>query len=277
MQSHARLDNLLGGGVKCGEWTELAGQMSTGKTQTCFAASLHCAAMDFEEAADDILNTSEPALPDGGIRVLFLDCAGSFSNTRLVSMAEASPKIAAAEIEKLLSMILVVRISTPQSLLNHLTELADTLRSPVRRLSSPWTSLRLVVVDGLAPLLTPTLGTAKQAIGHLGLVEISRLLKSVIQQQHCAVLSTNWMSSTMMQGQSTSDQTKVLRPGLGESWTPVPHNRVLLTHSARGGEDASRGDEQKRVVVVAEVSHSGRVPSGHVIHLQLTRVGLSEF
>eukprot|EP01122_Echinamoeba_exundans_P010693 TRINITY_DN4055_c0_g4_i3.p1 TRINITY_DN4055_c0_g4~~TRINITY_DN4055_c0_g4_i3.p1 ORF type:complete len:357 (-),score=27.83 TRINITY_DN4055_c0_g4_i3:1032-2102(-) len=267
------LNNLLGGGIKSGEWTDFAGQMATGKTQLCFAASLHCAA-----GSEDSVNTTKELTSNTDPRVVFFDCSASFSHDRLVSMAAASPTLASKEkVELILSKIFVVRVLTPQALLTHLTELVDSIRSPIVLAGSPWRQVKMIIVDGLAPLLTPALSAAKQTTGHGWLAEIARMLKIIMTRLQCAIVTTNWMSSTGGAQQvghaETGPRPATLRPGLGEGWSSIMNNTVLLTHVTSNDESIAR---LRFPLVAVEVAKSSSAVTNHVIRLQLSQRGFDD-
>jgi hypothetical protein len=130
-------------------------------------------------------------------------------------------------------------------------------------------------VDGLAPLLTPAMSATKQTTGHGWLSEIARMLKSIMTKLHCAVVTTNWMSSTMaipQLGQVDAGRAS-LRPGLGEGWTSAMNNTVIFTHVIHADELQPR--EQLPVVAV-EVAKSSSAVTKHVIRLQLSQRGFDD-
>ena len=187
----------------------MVGASSSGKTQLCMLAATVTAACC-------------PA------SVLYIDTSQSFSAERVAEMHRRLPLptrpldgAAPLSLPAALDKIRLQRVYTVHALL----ALLHSLHASLSALSCPSSqSLRLVVVDSVASLLSPILG-GKQHRGHALLAHVSLALHALAASFHLAVLITNHTVSA--RGERRRDAGAVVG-ALGESCTYVADTRLDL-------------------------------------------------
>ncbi|XP_042464665.1 DNA repair protein RAD51 homolog 4-like isoform X2 [Zingiber officinale] len=196
------IDILLEGGFRIGQLTEIVGPSSSGKTQMCLRSALGVADMNLGS-------------------VFFLDTCNSFSSNRIASMINQHTATSVEEdgetrVKRIMSRILC------QSVYD-IFELLDILRQLENRLSyqekSNGNSIRLLIIDSIATLVAPILGS-KNSQGRMLTISTGILLKRIANDYNLSVLVTNQM---------VGGQRGHLKPALGESWKSIPHVQLLLS------------------------------------------------
>ncbi|CAH1233244.1 RAD51D [Branchiostoma lanceolatum] len=190
---NSRLDDMLDGGIYTGALTELMGAPGSGKTQICMSVAIHVASR-LEQ------------------NVLYVDTTGACSGRRLQEMLQnsAGDKESAA-----LSRIGFRRIFDPWQLL----DLLQKTKAAISKQSELFYSkLKLMIVDSVAAVISPTLG-GLQTEGHAVMLNVSRQLKVLSSEHAIAVLMTN----NVVQGELSEPW-----PGLGRSWQHIPNTRLLV-------------------------------------------------
>ncbi|XP_019616037.1 PREDICTED: DNA repair protein RAD51 homolog 4-like isoform X2 [Branchiostoma belcheri] len=226
---NSRLDDMLDGGIFTGALTELIGAPGSGKTQICMSLAVH-AASRLEQ------------------NVLYVDTTGDCSGQRLQDILYYST---GDRESSTLSRIGFRRIFDPWQLL----DLLQKTKAAISKQSDLFYSqLKLLIVDSVAAVISPTLG-GQQTEGHAILLNISRQLKVLSSEHAIAVLMTN----NVVQGELSEPW-----PGLGRSWQHIPDTRLLVQ-----GTDSP--EPQDRHISVMK---SPRLPRGLSTTLRLSAAGI---
>ena len=168
------VDDLLGGGLRQGQVTELTGEAGTGKTQLCLSAAASAAAL--------------------GHRVVYVDTGGCFSATRIKEFHRGfvTDDADSAEVEQhlnlTLDLITVLRVHDVMELFKVLEELGLGLAGDSgvpgdgglegeRELADVGEQMGLLVVDSLSSLLSPVL-TRMHHQGYTVMASVGALLRS---------------------------------------------------------------------------------------------------
>mmetsp|Transcript_571 Transcript_571/g.1723 ORF Transcript_571/g.1723 Transcript_571/m.1723 type:complete len:330 (-) Transcript_571:687-1676(-) len=228
------VDQLLRGGLREGQMTEVAGESASGKTQLCLSAALRTAMR--------------------GERVVFVDTSMSFSARRLAEMhSKALPPIQQAgrlTLEEALACITVYRVHDVWEALNVVSDVHETATQAKDSASGP----RVLILDSLSAILSPIVG-GKQQQGHALMVCLARGLHRLACEFCMAVVVTNHL---VRSGKGDGDSMK---PALGEHWRCQPHARMVL----------EQGPEGQRRVVLAKSTIGG---TGCVAAFELWEGGL---
>ena len=242
------VDDLLGGGLRQGQVTELTGEAGTGKTQLCLSAAASAAAL--------------------GHRVVYVDTGGGFSSARIKEFhrgfvtADADTSEVEQHLALTLDLITVVRVHDVMHAFKVLEELGlGLLGDPGVKgdggLEGEADSamigreMGLLVVDSLSSLLSPTL-TRLHHQGYTTMASVASLLRSLAPVHNCAVLYTNHtVSAGGMGGDGgggggerggAGGSGPSVKPALGIRWTSTPHSRLCLSRDG-GGAGTSCGAE----------------------------------
>ncbi|XP_072976164.1 DNA repair protein RAD51 homolog 4 isoform X1 [Typha angustifolia] len=196
------LDRLLGGGLRQGQLTEIAGPSSSGKTQVCLYSASHI--------ADKHLGV-----------VMFLDTCNSFSPNRIACIVNQLPASLVKDaqerrLERIMSNILCQSIFDIFALLDVLHQLELTLKHKVNIGGG---KICLLIIDSISSLIGPTLG-GKSSEGRFLMVSAGIVLKRLANDYNLSVLVTNHM---------VSGEGGLLKPALGESWKTIPHIRLVIS------------------------------------------------
>ena len=228
------VDELLGGGLRQGQVTELTGEAGAGKTQLCLSAAASAAAL--------------------GHRVVYVDTGGCFSASRVKAFHRGfvTDDAADAEVEQhlnlTLDLITVVKAHDARALFKILEELGcgltgdagrkgDGLLEGDRELLEFGNQLGLLVVDSLSQLLSPVL-TRMHHQGYTAMASVGAALRALAPAHNCAVLYTN---HTVGAGAGAGERGNAssrgaVKPALGIRWTSTPHRRLCLTRTSMGAE-----------------------------------------
>ena len=223
------MDELLGGGLRQGQVTELTGEAGAGKTQLCLSAAASAAAL--------------------GHRVVYVDTGGGFSATRVKEFHRGfvTDDADSAEVEQhlnlTLDLITVVKAHDARRLFKVLEELGcgvtgdagrpgDGLLEGDRELLEYGAQLGLLVVDSLSQLLSPVL-TRMHHQGYTAMASVGAALRALAPAHNCAVLYTNHTVSAGA-GERERVRAGAVKPALGIRWTSTPHRRLCLTRTSMG-------------------------------------------
>ena len=261
-----RLDDVLLGGLHTGEVTEVVGSSSSGKTQLCLLAAT-------------VTTACSPA------SVLYLDTSQSFSVDRVAEihrgLVQRAPHGTVLPLLPTLDRLHHTSVHSLHSLLALLSTLSTSLASPS---TTPFTStLRLLIIDSLASLISPILG-GRHHRGHALLAHTAHALHSLATQQHLAILITNHTVSARGGGGGGGGGGGVVG-ALGESWTYVADTRVGMevvkgsglgigVGEGGGGEEVASAKTVRKVVRVSLTKSSNGQP-GRSCFCDITARGLT--
>ena len=224
------VDELLGGGLRQGQVTELTGEAGAGKTQLCLSAAASAAAL--------------------GHRVVYVDTGGCFSASRVKAFHRGfvTDDAADAEVEQhlnlTLDLITVVKAHDARALFKILEELGcgltgdagrkgDGLLEGDRELLEFGNQLGLLVVDSLSQLLSPVL-TRMHHQGYTAMASVGAALRALAPAHNCAVLYTNHTVGAGAGAGERGNGCGAVKPALGIRWTSTPHRRLCLTRTSMG-------------------------------------------
>mmetsp|Transcript_12588 Transcript_12588/g.25551 ORF Transcript_12588/g.25551 Transcript_12588/m.25551 type:complete len:309 (-) Transcript_12588:2703-3629(-) len=212
---------LLGGGLPLGETTEFCGPPGVGKSQFAFSFAV---------------NARVPKVFGGlGAQVVFMDTEGSFVVERIVEIAEAmvrhihrmansgdptSPRTSkmktSAEtfsVESILGGIHIFRV------LDQVEQLA--LSITLDSFLSDHPDVRLIIVDSVAFHFRQGFSHAETA---RALAAFAQRMTNMAVERDLAVLYINQVTTRL----SEADSDSYLVPALGDTWSHVAAQRVLL-------------------------------------------------
>ena len=224
------MDELLGGGLRQGQVTELTGEAGAGKTQLCLSAAASAAAL--------------------GHRVVYVDTGGGFSASRVKAFHRGfvTDDADSAEVEQhlnlTLDLITVVKAHDARRLFKVLEELGcgttgdagrrgDGLLEGDRELLEYGAQLGLLVVDSLSQLLSPVL-TRMHHQGYTAMASVGAALRALAPAHNCAVLYTNHTVGAGAGAGERGNARGAVKPALGIRWTSTPHRRLCLTRLSMG-------------------------------------------
>jgi len=211
------LDELLGGGLRQGQVTEVTGPSASGKTQVCLSAAASAAAL--------------------GHRVVYVDTTGGFSGSRIKDFhkgfvtADADAREVQDHLKQTLNLIAVHRVHDVFTLLNLLSQLGEEASEDDN--NPEHATMGLLVIDSLSSLLSPLLTKAHNQ-GYTVMATVAAMLRGLATTRKTAALYTNHTVSTG-QDVAADDYGGNLKPALGARWTSVPHRRVRLAKIPRTG------------------------------------------
>ncbi|CED83099.1 DNA repair protein RHP57 [Phaffia rhodozyma] len=208
------LDELLGGGVRVGEITEIAGQSSTGKTQLCLSLAI---SVQFS------FPTLSSKCPQASGSVAYLSSEGSLPTSRLYSLAEGilarNPELVQSQgisLDSIFDNIHFIQCNDIEALDHTLSYLVPNLAS--RLSSTPFDSkqppsqsvrplprftvkpsplpLKLIVLDSLAALTRSSFTNSVSSLSErsASLSTTADKLRSLAVQHNLAVVVVNQVS-----------------------------------------------------------------------------------
>ncbi|KAJ3694229.1 hypothetical protein LUZ60_009709 [Juncus effusus] len=197
------IDEILGGGLREGQLTEIAGPSSSGKTQVCLHSAVNIVDKQYGY-------------------VLYLDTCNSFSSKRISQfIGQLSPSVEEANerrLERIMSNIHCQMVFDVFALLDFLNQLELGLKHNKEKIEGCNSKLCLLIIDSISSLVAPILG-GKNSHGRSILATIGIMLKQLAHEHNIAILVTNYMVGAEMGS---------LKPALGESWKIIPHLRILI-------------------------------------------------
>ncbi|KAJ7980910.1 DNA repair protein RAD51-like 4 [Quillaja saponaria] len=198
-----RMDELLQGGLRKGQLTELVGPSSSGKTQVCLQVASSVAKMQIGS-------------------VLYLDTGNSFSPRRIAQFVHKSSgsvlnyQADHIPLQKVMNSVLCHSVFDIFAMFDILHQLEINMKSQIHKADH---QVQLLIVDSISSLITPILGGSGPQ-GHALMISAGFLLKKLAHEHNLAVLVTNHM---------VGGEGGITKPALGESWKSVPHVRLLLS------------------------------------------------
>ncbi|XP_048757930.2 DNA repair protein RAD51 homolog 4-like [Ostrea edulis] len=187
-----KLNELLDGGLYTSEVTEVAGEISSGKTQLCLSCCV------------SVVMTARQ-------NVVYIDTCGGFSADRLAEIAESL--YGEEHLEHILQSVKVVEAFDIFQLMSALQTIKEQM---VIKDDSFFETLKLIIVDSITAVIYPTLG-GQQMDGHSLMVQLSLKMKHLAADFSLAVLVIN----------NVNGDGKV---SLGKTWSHVPHSRLIISH-----------------------------------------------
>lgn len=196
-----------GGGLPAGAITEFVGPAAIGKTQLC----MWCAA--------NVASSNE------GKSVLYISSSNSFAPERVVSFVPPH-----ASIEDVLERIHVVNCFEYEQLMGLLHQLRDDVQWAGRGATAAQTplldsivlsSLSLIIIDSINPLLQPILG--KQPFGHSLMFSLHAILKDIAATFGASIIVTN---TTVVADFNGPAKTPGAKSSMGPSWELVCNPRL---------------------------------------------------
>ncbi|XP_077996230.1 DNA repair protein RAD51 homolog 4-like [Glandiceps talaboti] len=223
------IDKLLDGGLYTCEVTEIVGGPASGKTQFCLTT-----------AASVALTAKQ--------NVFYIDTSGGFSAERLQDIMtdrQISDKNMATAFSR-------IRCISAFDVFEVIQILEETRSAFISASESFYTSLKLVILDCVAAVISPILG-GQQTEGHLLMTHVSRILLTLAVDHALAIVVTNNMVQKGWDGGSGGT-----KPALGKYWVNVPHSRVVLAEGT------------------ATLSKSGRQPLHGTASFHITDSGITD-
>ncbi|XP_047322228.1 DNA repair protein RAD51 homolog 4 [Impatiens glandulifera] len=195
-----RIDALLHGGLHEGHLTELVGPSSSGKTQICLQAASYVAKRY-------------------KCGVAYVDTSNSFSAKRIAHFVSQNSyngveKVDSTEMQNIMERITCYSVFDIFNLMNVLHQLGSNLRSQLRSSNE----MRLLIIDSVSSLISPTLGGSASQ-GHALMVSAGVFLKKLAFEHNLSILVTNHM---------VGGEGGISKPALGENWKSIPHVRLQL-------------------------------------------------
>jgi RAD51-like protein 3 len=245
----AGLDSLIGGGVCTGEVTEFVGQSGAGKSQLCLGLAIDVAAK--------------------GFAVLYLSTSHATPPEKLIQIIKARhPEFEEPELQEVLSRI---RIRCLFSIFEAVELLSD-LREQLTREDAAGAyvhTLRLLLVDSVTSLVSPTLGGEKSnKLGHGLMMTIGKTLSAIAALAHVAVVVTN-NSVVNMSGAYGAGGAEVFKASLGASWSYCPTVQVMIQCTVSDDQmiasltqPRKRNRAEEGPVRMAQLTKSPRLPVG---------------
>ncbi|KAK3282130.1 DNA repair protein rad51d [Cymbomonas tetramitiformis] len=216
-----RVDEMLGGGLRGAQVTEITGASSSGKTQLCLTT------------AAVLGSTSEG-------RVFYIDSTNSFAAARVAEiLTKARRSQQGGSLHQTLSKIHVYKVHDAY-------ELQDVLEGLERFLGRQ--NNALIIIDSLSLCIAPLLG-GSQIQGHAVMTSIGKMLHRIASETGAAILYTNHTVADRSQETMTSGHMEC-KPALGHTWRSQPHLRIQLFKEV----NQSHQEEGK---VLARVLHGG--------------------
>ncbi|XP_052714279.1 DNA repair protein RAD51 homolog 4-like isoform X2 [Crassostrea angulata] len=198
-----KLNELLDGGLYTSEVTEIAGEISSGKTQFCLSL---CVSVVMKARQN----------------VVFIDTCGGFSADRLAEIAESL--YGEEHLEHILQSVKVIEAFDIFHLMTALQTIKDKM---VKKVDPFYDTLKLLVVDSITAVIYPSLG-GQQMDGHGLMVQLSLKLRHLAADFSLCVLVVN----------NVIGDGKV---SLGKTWSHVPHCRLLISHPKDQESNATGG------------------------------------
>lgn len=194
-------------GIVRGEMMEFCGSSECGKSLLCHVLSASVASQNLD--------------------VVYLNTSNTFSlkTLRMASKWIWSEQKSILKLNQFEHNVLSrVRCATTYEL----TEAFVTLRNIDRMYSSSSSSssLGMIVVDSVTPLLSSLIGGTKSGIGFASMMEFATSLKMLAHKHNTAIIVTNGTVSANLDSNESDNRTR--KPALGRTWESVPSTRVWM-------------------------------------------------
>lgn len=244
------LDDLLGGGLRCGQILELAGEPYTGKSLICVravaAASAHghqslylfsnnnlsgarlCESVSRALGLLDELSRAEAEAVDGEGSCCSQEKTEIIPNTDMAKSGAEEGMLdsgAASILPHLPDVIHMALCRIHTSSISRAIDVLTALRDLYKMLRSDNASvrnLRLVAIDSFGIVCATVLGTFQH--GRAMMMECASFMKAIAQRYNISFLITNYLVNDGHTGK---------KPALGVSWKSVPHVRLMLQRDSK--------------------------------------------
>ena len=237
------LDGLLEGGIFTGEITE--------------------AVTDRSGVSDAlVMNTIVAVVAAMNKNVVFIDTSNHFDVIHLAAMLASQPDV---DVESALQRVRVVKCFDMLELLAKLSTLCET---PGPSNDSFYSSLKLIIIDGIVDNILPSLSRIHSNSGCGYVSQLVRQLRLLTTDLGYAVLLCNGYGHTVV---SKNSNVPKLTP-IGKLWSSVADTRLDVIDVTAGSNDQCGADNStvsRRIKVT--LSRSNRLPVG-----QTTELGVSE-
>lgn len=239
------LDNLLEGGIFTGEITEVISDRS-----------VVCDAL--------VMNTVLTVVTAMSKNVMFIDTSNRFDASRLSAMLASQPNV---DVETALKRVRVVKCFDVLELLSKLSILSDSQSTSN---DSFYSSLKLVIVDGIVDCIVPLLSHIHNNAGCGYIAQLVCQFRLLTTDFGYAVLLCNGDGRSV-----TSKNTTVPKmTALGMLWCSVPDTRLdvveVTGESNQCGIDNTMAFGQIKITL----SKSNRLPVGPCVELKVNELGL---
>jgi len=238
------LDALLEGGILTGEITELV--------------------VDRSGPSDAVLmNTVASVVTAMNKNVVFIDTSNRFNVSVLAAMLASQPDV---DLESALQRVRVVKCF---DVLELLRELSTLCQAP----GPFYSSVKLIVIDGIADCILPSVSRLHNNAGCGYVAQLVRLLRQLTTDSCYAVL----LCASDGCGAVTSNKTAIPRlTSVGRLWCSMPDTRLnVVDISAESNDehgDADNTTASRRIKVT--LSKSNRLQFGESVELEVNEHGM---
>ncbi|KAF5292023.1 hypothetical protein FQA39_LY14140 [Lamprigera yunnana] len=199
------LDAILEGGLMTGNVYEICGLPASGKTQFCLSLLKHVA-------------------QKFNFNSYYIDTKRDFSAKRLKVMLDES-KYEKADLEQVMSKILINEINTPYELINYLYKIKNLLH--VKKLK-----LRLIIIDSLPPLFLQISNFSKS---YSLMNDFANVMRFLAKEFHIAFVVVN-VKTVWNEGDFGVEGNVTEKLGLGKYWFNVPNTRLMIKKCTRSSD-----------------------------------------
>lgn len=231
------LNNLLEGGILTGEITE--------------------AVTDRSGVSDALMmNTIVAVVTTLNKNVVFIDTSNHFDVNRLAAMLASRPN---ADLESALKRVRVVKCFNILELLSKLSSLCET-REPSN--DSFYSSLKLIVIDGIVDCIVPSLSRNNSGCGY-----VSQLVHQLHQ------LTTDFCYAVLLCNGNV--HTVMSKTAVGRLWCSVADTRLDVIDITEESNDHCDADSRTlcgRLKVT--LSKCNRLPCGQCVEVKVNEYGL---
>ncbi|KAI8925537.1 Rad51C protein [Entophlyctis helioformis] len=218
-----RIDELFPGlrGIPTGKVTEVCGMAGIGKTQLCMQL---CATVQIPASVGGL-----------GGSALYIDTEGSFSPARLQEIAKATVDLLnssvsegeeAMDLRQVMSNVSILRVFSQQEQAETISDLDNYIRAHP--------GIRLIILDSIALHFRHSFRDL--AMRSRVLTGMAQTLRQVAEVHDIAIVVTNQMTTKIV-AKGTDEESALMVPALGESWSHACTNRVILLWH-KGGRHA---------------------------------------
>ncbi|XP_058857294.1 DNA repair protein RAD51 homolog 4-like isoform X9 [Acipenser ruthenus] len=157
--------------------------------------------------------------------VLYIDSTGGLSASHLLQMVQSK----ACKMEEHMEALRRIQVRQVFSVFSLFEAQQDLRSSGFHQVAGGSGSVKVVIVDSVAAVLSPIIGS-RQTEGLSLMMQLAGELRTMARDLGVAVLVTNHM---------TRDGNWAVKAGLGRSWSHVSQTRVLLQRVEREGAKPS--------------------------------------
>ncbi|KOX76598.1 DNA repair protein RAD51 like protein 4 [Melipona quadrifasciata] len=208
------LDNLLEGGLYCGQIYEICGISSSGKTQLCFAIATNIALS-----------------PNNIVR--YIDTKRDFCGSRIEQIL-LKKNCSKQVIDEVMDRIKVCCVYSTHQLFKVLYWLIDSLKEEVVGCRT-----RIIIIDSLPGVIFKSSKDKKITIT---LNHLANVCHYIAKEYYLSIVTVNLIgewSSAIQEGPTCSKKNCNVRPTLGKYWLHIPNTRLLLEKIGVGNRKLS--------------------------------------